>query len=229
MTSISELQEIFMADAGRCAKAANYLRERGIDVITQDRWGIGYCNGGYTGTPLDTLRGRLTFPIWDWEGRLVSFAGRTLNPRYKGAKYVNLPDNTCFKKHQSLYGLNRAIRHIAESGTAVVVEGYTDVIGCHAFAGMTNVVGSMGVAVTEAQLTLLSRWAKNVIIILDGDAAGLRAMSRIRARELDVNLAMGFVTLPRGRDPFDLALEKTVALAPYLHTRVSGLLVARIV
>ena len=183
--------------------------------------------------PYDRFRDRLIFPIRDDRGRVVGLGGRVL-PRPEpaegpggdaesqpgarsgapAAKYVNTPQTAVFDKGSLLYGLDRAKDVIRGAGTAVIVEGYMDVIAAHEF-GYRNVVASMGTALTERQAALLQRFAERVVLAMDADEAGsaanLRAIqvvaaaerpSRVagRARNLDVRV----VALPRGKDPDEL-------------------------
>jgi DNA primase len=185
------------------------------------KWGIGYCseyNEDYK-----VLYKRLTFPIWDWRGRLVSFSGRTLKGAdYTGPKYLSLPDTATFHKSEQLYGINWAIPLIAKSRIAVVVEGYTDVIGLHDLSGVRNAVGSMGVAVTLKQVRLLARWAKLVILVLDGDNAGNRATAKLLEKLKESPVEIGYVYLREGKDPFDLSLQDGPLFGEFIKDNFQG-------
>jgi DNA primase len=124
----------------------------------------------------DRFRNRLMIPIWDSKGVLIGFGARQLNPE-DNPKYLNSPQTELFDKSGNLYGLNFARRQIRETETAVIVEGYLDVIQAHQ-AGFSNVVAPMGTALTEPQLRLLSRFANRLILALDPDAAGMKATMR---------------------------------------------------
>ncbi len=123
----------------------------------------------------DRFRGRLMFPISDKQGRIVGFGGRLLGPGQP--KYLNTPQTPLFDKSSILYGLAQARRAIREQGHVVIVEGYMDVLAAHQF-GYHNVIGSMGTALTDAQLRQLKREAENVILALDADIAGQQATLR---------------------------------------------------
>jgi DNA primase len=211
------------------AKAAEYLAARGLDRATIERFGLGYAPDertalkgallaeGYSeaqlqgagliavpengGPGYDRFRDRVMFPITDSRGRVVGFGGRTLGEAR--AKYLNTPETPVFHKGELLYGLALARPAIRERGTAIVVEGYMDVIAL-AQAGFPHAVAPLGTAITEAQLAQLWQLAEEPIICLDGDAAGLQAGHRLVERALPA-LAPGkslrFAILPPGQDP----------------------------
>ncbi len=123
----------------------------------------------------DRFRGRLMFPIWDAEGRIAGFGARTLGDATP--KYLNSPQTPLFDKSSILYLLHRGRNHIRETHTAVIVEGYMDALTAHQH-GYTNVVASMGTALTEKQMALLGRSVDRVVLALDSDAAGQNAILR---------------------------------------------------
>ena len=215
MADLHKLQRSFEEALFRSPKATSYLHSRGITPEMRAWGGIGYCKDWLEGD-LQSMYKRLTFPIYDWRGRLVSFAGRTLKEGYTGAKYIGLSDSSLFKKSQSLYGLNYALPHIAKSRVAVVCEGYTDVLGMVCFSGVKNVVGSMGVALTLSQVNLLARWAKLLIIALDGDTAGARATEKLKVKLKDAPILIRYVYLPSGEDPFDTSKTMGGSFGPWL-------------
>jgi DNA primase len=172
----------------------------------------------------DRFRDRLVFPIRDDRGRVVGLGGRMLpdpspeGPAHaeQGPKYLNTPQTPVFDKSAILYGLDRAKDSIRQAGSAVVVEGYMDVIAAHQF-GVRNVVASMGTSLTEKQAGLVQRFAERVVLAMDADEAGraanLRAIQVVaavpgrerpavggRPRTLDVRV----VALPKGKDPDEL-------------------------
>ncbi|MHC4539340.1 MAG: toprim domain-containing protein [Planctomycetota bacterium] len=136
-------------------------------------------------------------------GRVIGFGGRTLDE--SGAKYINSPTTVLFDKSNSLYGLEQARHEIVATATAVVVEGYTDCIMAHQF-GCGNVVATLGTSLTAGHGRMLRRYAKKVILIFDGDVAGLEAANRALdvclAQRLDIKLA----SVPQGKDPCDFLL-----------------------
>ncbi len=123
-------------------------------------------------TTQDTFRNRLIFPIRNRNKQLVGFGGRALGQSQP--KYLNTPKTPIFEKGSILYGLDKAEQSIQQDKTAIIVEGYMDVIACHE-QGTTNVVASMGTAITENQVSLLTKTAKNLILALDADNAGREA------------------------------------------------------
>lgn len=147
----------------------------------------------------DRFRNRVMFPIRDARGRVVGFGGRVLDD--SSPKYLNSPDTLLFNKRHLLYGLDAAFRSIKESGLAIVVEGYMDVITAHGF-GFTNVVASLGTAFTPEQAGLLERCSvSQVLFAYDSDAAGqsatFRALATVRERGFNVKV----VSIPEGKDP----------------------------
>ncbi|MGZ4282177.1 MAG: DNA primase [Gaiellaceae bacterium] len=155
----------------------------------------------------DYFSGRLLFPLADARGRVRGFQARKLREDDPlRAKYVNSPEGELFRKGSLLYGLDRARTAIAKQERAIVVEGNTDVLALHQ-AGLEPVVASMGTALTERQLSELSRLTHKLYLCFDGDAAGeaatLRGMELAAAQSLEVKV----VTLPPGQDPADLAAQ----------------------
>jgi DNA primase len=181
------------------------------------------------GGPVDLLRHRLVFPILDEFGRCIAFGGRKLRDEDE-PKYLNSPESPLFHKSRSLYGIHAAKRPIIERGTAIVTEGYTDVIACHA-AGVTNAVATLGTALTRDHARILRRLCTTVVLLFDGDAAGMRAADRavevFMAEPVDVKIC----TLPDGEDPdevlrrpggraiFDAAIAAAAPALEYLVRR----------
>jgi DNA primase len=124
----------------------------------------------------DMFRNRLIFPICDELGHPVAFGARKINPEDE-PKYLNSAESAVFVKSRTLYGLNLAKRAIIDSRTAIICEGYTDVIACHQ-AGIANVVGTLGTALTNEHARILSKICDTVVLLFDGDAAGMRAADR---------------------------------------------------
>ncbi len=159
--------------------------------------------GFMTGSNQDKFVNRLMFPITDVTGRVIGFGGRTLDDT--GAKYINSPTTPLFDKSSTLYGLEQARHQIVTSGTAVLVEGYTDVIMPHQ-VGCTNVVAALGTSFTAGHGRILRRYAKRVVLLFDSDTAGMEAANRALevclAQHLDIKLAF----VPEGKDPCDFVL-----------------------
>jgi len=152
----------------------------------------------------DNLVGRLIFPIIDERGRPVAFGGRVLpgSNIESPAKYWNSPESTIFLKRRTLYAFDQARDPIRRSQTAVIVEGYMDCIACHQ-AGLTNVVATLGTALTEDHVKFLERFAKRIVLLYDGDTAGKAAAERSIGRFLARDLDLRVLTLSDGQDPAD--------------------------
>ncbi|VGO17845.1 DNA primase [Pontiella desulfatans] len=151
----------------------------------------------------DRFRNRVMFPICDQMGRVIGFSGRIMNKAEKGAKYVNSPETLLFKKNRVLFAFDKARKAIVESRQAIVVEGQIDAIRCHQ-AGLDNVVASQGTALTENHARMLKRYADEVILVLDSDAAGLKAALGSSEIFIANELSVRVVTLPEGEDPDSL-------------------------
>ena len=154
----------------------------------------------------DKLRHRLIFPICDAMGRPIAFGGRRLDEE-DNPKYLNSPETLLFNKSRTLYGLHLAKRAIMDSHTAVIVEGYTDVIACHQ-AGACNVLATLGTAFTAEHVTELRRFADKVVLVFDGDEAGQKAADRAVDIFLHGQMDVSIAVLPGGKDPADLLGEE---------------------
>ncbi len=176
-------------------------RKEGFTDTELDEAGLLVRQGGKV---YDRFRDRLMFPLIDHRGRVLGFGGRTLKD--ETPKYLNSPEGPLYQKGRLLYGLFQARRAIADRDEVVVVEGYTDVIGL-VQAGVTNVVASMGTALTDAQIGLMMRFTSNITFMFDADRAGMEAVLRsgelARARSLRPTVAL----LPADRDPADVAIK----------------------
>lgn len=208
--------------------ARQYVEKRGLLPETLDRFQIGYAPEGWEntinhltgkgyerseiiaaglvvekddGSIYDRFRDRLMIPIRDGRGQMAGFGARGMT-KEAVPKYLNSPQNELFDKSGLLFGLDAARRSIRETETAVIVEGYMDVIQAHQ-AGFTNVVAQMGTALTEAQLKLLGRYAKSLILALDPDAAGQMATQRGREVIERVSKAAADQAAEEGRWDFD--------------------------
>lgn len=155
----------------------------------------------------DRFRNRVMFPICDQLGRVIGFSGRIMNQAEKGAKYVNSPETLLFHKNRVLYAFDKARKAIVDARQAIVVEGQIDAIRCHQ-AGLHNVVASQGTALTENHARLIKRYADEVILVLDADAAGVKAALASSEIFLAAELAVRVVTLPEGEDPDSLIRKK---------------------
>ncbi len=230
-------------------EARDYLKKRGFGSDVAKRWRLGFAPGhgalvrhlaqagfsadeiesanlglkGDSGQLRDRFFGRVMFPIFDLQGRAIAFGGRVLGSGEP--KYLNTQDTPAFHKSANLYAIDRAKGPVTATGTAVVVEGYTDVIALHE-AGLTNAVATLGTALTREHVRLLSRFAKRIVYLFDGDAAGLRAADRA-SEFVDTSITpeagrdrveLLVAVLPDGQDPADFvgahgadALKATIA------------------
>ena len=148
----------------------------------------------------DFFRNRVIFPIRDISGNVVAFGGRDLGQ--SPAKYINSPETAVYKKSKVLYGLHEAREGIRAEKCAVLVEGYFDLLRCFD-AGITNVVATCGTALTEQQAALIRRYAPKVVLVYDGDAAGVKAALRGSGVLTAAGLEVTALALPDNKDPDD--------------------------
>jgi DNA primase len=148
----------------------------------------------------DTFRNRLVFPIRDENGRTIAFGGRVMPGSEDPAKYLNSPETPLFSKSRCVFGLDLARTRIVETRTVAIVEGYTDVVMAHQF-GAANVVSVLGTALTEQHLTLLRRFADRIVLLFDGDRAGVNAVNRAVELYLTQPVEIAIATLPENTDP----------------------------
>ncbi|MBE9585587.1 DNA primase [Mucilaginibacter sp. JRF] len=180
--------EAFTSQAIKEGYQAQYLEETGLSVKRD--------NGGM----YDRYRGRVMFPIHSFTGRVIAFGGRTLKSDKSVPKYVNSPESEIYHKSSVLYGLYFAKKAIRDEDNCYLVEGYADVISVHQ-AGIENVVASSGTSLTVEQIRLIGRLTKNVTILYDGDAAGIKASLRGLDMILEEGLNVKVVLFPDGHDP----------------------------
>lgn len=164
------------------------------------------------GTLYDRFSGRAMFPWFSVGGKVVAFGGRVLDSRTKGVaqKYVNSPDSPVYHKERELYGLFQAKRAIAKEDSVYMVEGYTDVISMHQ-AGIENVVANSGTALSVYQIRLLHRFTNNIVLLYDGDEAGIHAALRGTDMLLSEGMNVKVLLLPDGNDPDSFARSHTAA------------------
>jgi DNA primase len=205
----------------------SYFKERGFSADTIKKFELGYSpdqweaftgqalKEGYleefltesglsvkrdNGSLYDRYRGRVMFPIHSFTGRVIAFGGRTLKSDKNVPKYVNSPESEIYHKSSVLYGLHFAKKSIREEDNCYLVEGYADVISVHQ-AGIENVVASSGTSLTVEQIRLIGRLTKNITILYDGDAAGIKASLRGLDMILEEGLNVKVVLFPDGHDP----------------------------
>lgn len=168
-----------------------FLESTGLTIPRDDR-------------PFDRFKGRVMFPIQSMSGRVLGFGGRILTNDKKAAKYLNSPESELYHKSKVLYGIFQAKQAIAKLNNCFLVEGYTDVIQFNQ-AGIENVVASSGTALTPDQIRLINRLTKNITVLFDGDAAGLRASIRGIDLILEEGMNVKVCTFPDGEDPDSFA------------------------
>ncbi len=156
--------------------------------------------GSKDGRFYDFFVNRVLFPIHNERGQAVSFGGRVLPGSQDEAKYWNGPESVVFHKSRLLYGIDHARDAIRKLDQAIVVEGYTDCISCHQH-GVENVIATLGTALTDAHVTALKRYAKQVVLIFDGDDAGQNAARKAVERFLAQDVDLRILTLPEKLDP----------------------------
>tara|TARA_B100001059_G_C17837195_1_gene589046 strand:+ start:1847 stop:3802 length:1956 start_codon:yes stop_codon:yes gene_type:complete len=228
-------------DQGK-AIGLSYFKERGFTTETIKKFELGYSldqwsaftdaalKKGYnlefleaTGLTIvketkqfDRFKGRVLFPIQSMSGRVLGFGGRILTNDKKAAKYLNSPESDLYHKSKVLYGIYHAKQSIAKEDNCYLVEGYTDVIQFHQ-TGIKNVVSSSGTALTSDQIRLINRLTKNITVLFDGDAAGMRASLRGIDLILEQGMNVKVCTFPEGEDPDSFAKSNTLEeLTAYL-------------
>lgn len=157
----------------------------------------------------DRFKGRVMFPIKSMSGRVLGFGGRILINDKKAAKYLNSPESEIYHKSKVLYGIYNAKQSIAKEDNCYLVEGYTDVIQFHQ-TGIKNVVSSSGTALTSEQIRLINRLTKNITVLFDGDAAGMRASLRGIDLILEQGMNVKVCSFPEGEDPDSFAKQNTL-------------------
>ena len=220
-----------------------YFKERGFTEVTKKKFSLGYApeqpdafakqaqKDGYqleflesTGlvivnqeSQVDRFRGRVIFPIRSMSGRVLGFGGRILSTKTKAAKYLNSPESDIYQKSKVLYGIFESKQTIVKKDICYLVEGYTDVIQMHQ-SGITNVVSSSGTALTVDQIRMINRLTSNIVVLFDGDAAGLRASLRGIDLILEQGMNVKVCSFPEGEDPDSFAKKNnTVDIISFLE------------
>lgn len=232
-------EDILHNDVDGVAIGMQYFRSRGFrdDIINKFR--LGFCTAsrdamakaarkaGYkdeylvktglcfqrdNGDLLDRFSGRVMFPWLGISGKITAFGGRLLDSRTKGVqqKYVNSPDSEIYHKERELYGIYQAKKSIAKLDLVYMVEGYTDVISMHQ-CGIENVVANSGTALSVHQIRTLHRFTNNIVLLYDGDEAGIHAAMRGTDMLLAEGMNVKVMLLPDGDDPDSFARKHTAA------------------
>ena len=227
-------KDILHNDIDGRAIGMQYFRQRGIRDDIIEKFRLGFClsdrhamsdaalKAGYQkefliktglayesdkkGDLIDRFAGRVMFPWIGVSGKVTAFGGRVLDSRTKGVnqKYVNSPDSDIYHKDHELYGIFQAKKAIAKEDLVYMVEGYTDVISMHQ-CGIENVVANSGTALSEHQIHLLHRFTHNIVLLYDGDAAGIKAALRGTDMLLREGMNVKVMLLPDGDDPDSFA------------------------
>ncbi|MEM1121522.1 MAG: DNA primase, partial [Bacteroidota bacterium] len=215
-------KELFETTRGKSV-GLSYFKSRGFRETTIKKFGLGFAPNakdiltasavaaGYNIELLrkvrltnrfdgDFFRDRVMFTIHNQSGKVIAFAGRTLQKNSKTAKYINSPESEVYIKNKVLYGAYFAKKAIREKNECILVEGYTDVISLHQ-AGIENVVASSGTSLTVGQINLIKRYTPNIKILYDGDAAGIKAALRGLDLVLEQDMNVKICLLPDGEDP----------------------------
>ncbi|MDR1345793.1 MAG: DNA primase [Bacteroidales bacterium] len=245
------ISQLFDTEEGKNI-GLNYFKERGFTESTIRHFKLGYCPGGWDkftchalkngyeeqhlltvglsrkregGKLFDFYHDRVIFPIHNAIGKTVGFGGRILNSREKTSKYFNSPESEIYHKSDILYGFYFAKKAIRTMDSVYLVEGYTDVISMYQ-AGVENVVASSGTALTDGQIKLITSQTQNIVVLYDGDNAGIKASLRgidlLVAAGLDVKV----VLLPDGEDPDSFSRKRRDSeLADYLNKNAVNFLI----
>lgn len=241
-------REAFQSDIG--SKARQYMENRGFKSEVLERFKIGYAPDGWdnllramkrdgydlkrarklglidhsdkSGNFYDKFRNRVIFPIETPGGRIVGFGGRILDEEDQGPKYLNSKESEIFSKRRVLYGLPQARPAIRKQDHCMIMEGYTDVMRCHQ-AGFETALASLGTAMTKEHVQNLRKYAREVILVYDGDQAGQRAARRGGEIALLHGMIASVVLLPEGQDPADVISEDPGKFHEYIEERRSYL------
>lgn len=236
-----------LQNSSKGKKAKSYLLERGIGEESIKKWRLGWApdtwqglsdflnQKGYKkeeiekvglsikndqGGHYDRFRGRVMFPVFDFNSQVVGFGGRSLKKDKEIAKYINIPNTLLYDKSRILYGLDKSKIEIRKKDLCILVEGYADVIMAHQ-SEMGNVVATSGTALTPYQLSILKRYSDNLFLAFDMDIAGDAATKR----GIDLAQSKGFnikiVSLPEDKDPADVIHQKPEQFGKMVEESIS--------
>ena len=191
-----EQRDGFTSKALAAGYNKDYLLKTGLTTIGQNE------------SMADRFRGRVIFPIHSLSGKVLGFGGRILKKNEKTAKYLNSPESEIYHKSNELYGIYFAKQAIIKEDRCFLVEGYTDVLSMHQ-SGIENVVASSGTALTPGQIKMIHRFTNNIIVLYDGDAAGIKASVRGIDLILKEGLNVKVVLLPDGEDPDSFSKQRS--------------------
>ena len=249
-------QSLWESEEGK-AIALSYFIERGFTEETIRKFRLGYSpqkkdafttaaeKAGYKleylqkvgltsvgdNYKMDRFHGRVMFPITSVSGAVIGFGGRIMTPANEhvlgGAKYINSPESEIYNKSKTLYGISFAKNEIVKQNECILVEGYTDVISMHQ-AGITNVVASSGTSLTDDQIILIKRFTNDIVVIYDGDNAGIKAATRGIDMILEKGMNVRVFLLPDGDDPDSFAKKhSSEEIAQYIKQNKTDFLTFR--
>ena len=221
--------QLLQTDIGKSV-GLGYFKQRGFREDTIKKFNLGFSSAerdgftrkavkeGYniellrkvgltTATDNDFFRNRVIFPIHSLSGKIAAFAGRILTKEASGPKYLNSPESEIYNKSKTLYGLFHAKQAIRKHDECMLVEGYTDVISLNQ-GGIENVVASSGTSLTIDQIRLIRRYTQNILILYDGDMAGIKAAVRGIELIVEQDANVKIVLLPDNHDPDSFFKEK---------------------
>ena len=225
LDALSRLADYYHQQLKSSKAAQQYLAKRGIDDGIVEAFKIGFSDRfrqdikGFlkkAGLPNDVLlstgiirikegelydmfRGRIVIPIFEVNGRVIGFGGRTMEKDVL-PKYINSPESSIFSKRTALFGIDKTRKAITDLNEAFIVEGYFDLIALYQH-GLRNVVATLGTAITENQLTRIRNYTENITLMLDGDEAGVKSALRLISIFSDMDIHGNMVVLPPGHDP----------------------------
>ena len=249
------VNQLFDTEEGRDI-GLSYFQERGFKETTLRKFRLGYCPSGWdkfttealkqgykaeallqaglsrqsekSGKLYDFYHDRVIFPIHNKSGKIVGFGGRVLQKDFKGMKYVNTPEDLIYHKRENLYGFYFAKNAIKKADSVYLVEGYTDVLSMQE-AGVENVVAASGTALTDEQIKLISLYTKNIVLVNDGDTAGINASLKDIGNLLNKGLNVKVVLLPDGEDPDSFAKKcRDSELQAYLEENATDFITFKI-
>jgi DNA primase len=234
LDALSKLAGYYHQALKRSSTGQEYLAQRGIDTHLIKEFMIGFSDRtrydmkGFlkdSGVPQDILlstgvirvkdggvydifRGRIVIPIFDVNGRVIGFGGRTMD-KDGLPKYINSPESSVFSKRSTLFGIDKTRKYIAEKNQVFIVEGYFDFISLYQH-GLRNIAATLGTAVTEGQLARLRNYTDNITLMLDGDEAGIKSALRLVSLFSDMDINGSMVALPSGHDPDSFVREEGI-------------------
>ena len=227
---LNQAQQFYTQQIQFNEQALSYLKNRGLNQETITSFGLGACISSgplikflknqdistklmkevglinhANGNDYERFTGRVTFPIHDYQGRIVGFGGRVFQSNSKFAKYINSEETSLFNKRRLLYGIHKAKKFISTHDKVLVMEGYMDVIVSHQY-GFHNSVACMGTALTDDQIKLIKRLTRNVYLVLDNDNAGLIATQKSYIELKKNQMSVKIIQLSK-KDPADTLID----------------------